>query len=139
MPEVFADTGYWIALLNRNDSLNARARELSVTLQDATIVTTEMVLTELLNNASRRGSDRRRLTAEAVVTWTANTRLEVVPQTTEQFHAALELYHARPDQSWSLVDCASFIEMETRQIREALAFDRHFEQAGFTALLRNSD
>ena len=55
MPEVFADTGYWIALLNRNDSLNTKARELSVTLQDTTIVTTEMVLTELLNNASSRG------------------------------------------------------------------------------------
>ena len=139
MPEVFADTGYWIALLNRNDSLNAKARELSVTLQEATIVTTEMVLTELLNNASRRGNDRRRLTADAVVTWTANSRVEVVPQTSEQFHAALELYQARLDQGWSLVDCASFIVMETRQIQEALAFDRHFEQAGFIALLRNSD
>ena len=139
MPEVFADTGYWIALLNRNDSLNAKARELSVTLQEATIVTTEMVLTELLNNASRRGNDRRRLTASAVVTWKANSRVEVVPQTSEQFHAALELYQARLDQGWSLVDCASFIVMEKRQIQEALAFDRHFEQAGFIALLRNSD
>ena len=126
-------------MLNRNDSLNTKARELSVTLQDATIVTTEMVLTELLNNASIRGNEKRRLTAEAIVAWTASSQVEIVAQTSEQFHAALELYRARLDQSWNLVDCASFIVMERRQIQEALAFDYHFEQAGFTALLRKSE
>ena len=41
------------------------------------------------------------------------------------------------DQHWSLTDCASFIVMEERGISEALAYDRDFEQAGFTALLRH--
>ena len=58
MPEVFADTGYWIPLLNERDSLHRQARELSARFSDATIVTTEMVLTELLNNASRKGNPR---------------------------------------------------------------------------------
>ena len=52
MPEVFADTGYWIALLNERDGLHIKARELSERFSTATIVTTEMVLTELLNHAS---------------------------------------------------------------------------------------
>ena len=52
MPEVFADTGYWIALLNERDSLHSKARELSARLVDSTIVTTEMVLTEFLNHAT---------------------------------------------------------------------------------------
>ena len=51
---------------------------------------------------------------------------------------AFELYSFRQDQSWSLTDCASFLVMEERGITEALAHDRDFEQAGFTALLRNS-
>ena len=139
MPEVFADTGYWIALLNRRDNLHTRARELSNDYADATIVTTEMVLTELLNHVSRAGTQARRLAGEAVATWRSAPNINVVPQTTAQFQAALELYQNRTDQSWSLVDCASFIIMETHQIQEALAFDRHFEQAGFTALLRGSD
>ena len=136
MPEVFADTGYWIALLNERDSLHAKARELSERFSADTIVTTEMVLAELLNHASGRGSQRRLLAADAVRDWMADSNIEVVPQTSIQFQAALERYRARLDHSWSVVDCASFVVMETRQIREALAFDHHFEQAGFTALLR---
>ena len=35
MPEVFADTGYWIALLNERDNLHGKARELSARFADA--------------------------------------------------------------------------------------------------------
>ena len=136
MTEVFADTGYWIALLNERDNLQGKARELSARFAGATIVTTEMVLTELLNHVSRGGSQVRRLAGETVLRWMADPNVEVVPQTSIQFEAALERYLTRLDQSWSMVDCASFIVMETRQIHDALALDRHFEQAGFTALLR---
>ena len=139
MLEVFADTGYWIALLNERDSLHRQARELSAQLSDSTIVTSEMVLTEFLNHASRGGHQLRRVAGENVLQWMADPNIEVVPQTGAQFQAALERYLSRLDQSWSVADCASFIVMETRQIQEALAFDRHFEQAGFTALLRNSE
>ncbi|MCY4365595.1 MAG: PIN domain-containing protein [Chloroflexi bacterium] len=139
MPEVFADTGYWIALLNERDSLHSQARELSAQLSESTIVTSEMVLTEFLNHASRGGSQLRRVAGESVLQWMADPNIEVVPQSSAQFQAALERYLSRLDQSWSVADCASFIVMETRQIQEALAFDRHFEQAGFTALLRNSE
>ena len=61
-----------------------------------------------------------------------------MPQTAAQFRAAVERYTERPDQAWSLTDCASFIVMEERGITEALAHDRDFEQAGFTSLLRRS-
>ena len=137
MPEVFADTGYWIALLNERDNLHGKARELSARFAGATIVTTEMVLTELLNHVSGGGSQVRRLAGETVLRWRADPNVEVVPQASIQFEAALERYLTRLDQSWSVVDCASFIVMETRQIHDALALDRHFEQAGFTALLRD--
>ena len=140
MTEVFADTGYWIALLNDSDSLHGRARELSGDMKETVIVTTEMISTELPGHASRGGSQAARsLAAEAVLAWRVAPGGEVIPQTSQQFHQALERYRSRLDQSWSVVDCASFIVMETRQTREALAFDRHFEQAGSTALLRNGE
>jgi uncharacterized protein len=40
------------------------------------------------------------------------------------------------DKTWSLTDCASFLIMKRYSIKEVLARDRHFDQAGFTALER---
>ena len=68
----------------------------------------------------------------------ADPSVEIVPQTDGQFRAAVERYASRSDQSWSLTDCASFLVMEERNITDALAYDRDFEQAGFRALLREN-
>jgi predicted nucleic acid-binding protein len=136
MPEVFADTGYWVALFNPNDQLHQKAREVTRELGGCQKVTTEMVLVEFLNFVSGEGKYLRRLAGEKVKELGANPDVEVVAQTSGQFQAAVDRYLSRLDHSWSVVDCASFLLMEERGIQEALAFDRHFEQAGFTALLR---
>ena len=136
MTVVFADAGYWIALLHTSDRLHARARSVAAGLGSATIVTTHMVLVEVLNHFAGTGERRRSLAVQMVRDLEARPDVEIVPQTDAQFRAAAERYAARPDQRWSLTDCASFLVMEERNIIEALAYDRDFEQAGFTALLR---
>ena len=78
----------------------------------------------------------RRLAGEQVKVLTANPEVELMAQISSQFQEAVDRYLTRLDHSWSLLDCASFLVMEDRSIREALAFDHHFEQTGFTALLR---
>ncbi|MYD52959.1 MAG: type II toxin-antitoxin system VapC family toxin [Chloroflexi bacterium] len=137
MAALFADSGYWIALIDSRDQLHSRARAASARLNDSEIVTTQMALVETL--ASQAGSgERARLAATRLVERLVQSpRVEIIPQTDAQFQAAFERYAARPDQRWSLTDCASFIVMEERGISEALAYDRDFEQAGFTALLRH--
>ena len=136
MRTVFADSGYWVAFLHTRDRLHSRARAVAADLGSATIVTTQMALVEVLDHLSGRGEQRRRLAVRMVRELEARPDVEVVPQTDAQFRAAVERYAARPDQTWSLTDCASFLVMEERDITEALAYDRDFEQAGFTALLR---
>jgi len=135
MRRVFADTGYWIAVLDPKDQLHERAKQVSRSLGNAKIVTTEMVVAELLNFFADR-SDRRAVVTAAVTAILQDANTEVVPQTSLQFRDAYSRYKARPDKEWSLTDCASFLVMEHQGIREALAHDQHFEQAGFQALLR---
>jgi len=135
MRKVFADTEYWIALWNPYDDLHSRSLEVSSALGSVQIVTSEMVLVETLNGFSKRGQHLRqqasRLTGQVI----SNTNVLVVPQTSALFKEALDMFEKRPDQGWSLTDCASFIIMKERRITEALAKDKHFEQAGFAALL----
>ena len=69
---------------------------------------------------------------------TPKPNIMIVPQTDKQFQDGLELYKQRPDKQWSLTDCVSFVIMQEMGISEALAYDKHFEQAGFIALLRSS-
>lgn len=134
MKVVFADTGYWQAMLSPRDRLHARAVEVSRSLGRVRQVTTEMVLAELL--AALSGVKTRSLATALVRTLRDNPNVEVVPQTSLQFRQAFDRYKAAPDKAWSLTDCASFDLMTARGIREALAHDHHFEQAGFVALLR---
>ena len=119
-----------------SDELYLEARAITAGLVPSRIVTSQMVLVEFLNYMSGRGM-RLREEAMSVVTRLTDTQsVEIVPQTQDQFDEAAALYSSRPDQGWSLTDCASFILMERLNILEALAHDRDFEQAGFVALLR---
>ena len=136
MAVVFADAGYFIARMDRRDSLHERAEALFRDLEPFEIVTTEMVLVEVLNHFSGAGENIKSIVTQLTLDMEENPDVEIVPQTHESFRAARDLYASRQDQTWSLTDCASFIAMEERGITEALAFDRDFEQAGYVALLR---
>lgn len=137
MKTVFADTVYWIALINPADSLHTKAEEISDLYNPLKIVTSEMVLTEVLNSFSKGGVSVRRATLTAIKTLYSKSTISIVPQTSSQFEEALSLYAQREDKAWSLTDCTSFQIMWKKGIAEALTYDRHFEQAGFKALLRD--
>ena len=139
MRVVFADAGYWIALLNPSDSLHEKASTVGNDLGEAKIVTSEMVLVELLDNMARRGQYIRRAAADFVDRLRLDPVVDIVEMTSRQFEQAVKLYRSRLDQRWSLTDCASFQLMEDRNIQEALAHDRDYEHARFVALLRQRD
>ena len=134
MKVVFADTGYWVAVLSPRDDWKEKAIGASRTLGKVRIVTTEMVLDELLAALSKLPV--RSTVIRGVEAIRSNPNIEVVPQTSLQFSEAFESYRRMTDKEWSLTDCASFALMKERGLGEALAHDHHFEQAGFVALLR---
>jgi predicted nucleic acid-binding protein len=132
MKVVFADTFYFVALLNPRDQHHTRAVEASRTLNDR-LVTTHWVLVELADAFS--SIPLRTHAAAFVVGLTANPAVEVVADPLVWYRAGLALYGNRSDKEWSLTDCISFAIMESRGIREALTGDHHFAQAGFVAIL----
>ena len=137
MRTLFVDAVYWIALLNPRDNLHEQAVSLSRSLDQTVLVTTQMVLTELLNAFAERGEPLRRSATELVLRLKQDASVRIVSQTAAQFDEAFQLYRNRHDKEWSHTDCASFRAMEKEGIAEALTYDRHFEQAGFKALMRS--
>ncbi len=133
MTPYFADSFYYIALLNPRDTSHERALELARGLQRP-LITTAWVLAEVANVLS--GRERRTAVADFLIALRHATEAEVLPPTAEQLEDGLELFHDRPDKEWSLTDCISFNVMEDRGLTEALTGDRHFEQAGYIALLK---
>lgn len=136
MSRIFADTSYWIALLNPRDDLHNRALIASEKHSDSVLITSEMVLVEFVNSFNESGSRLRKAVVTAVHALRQSEQVIVMPQTSTQFEGALLLYQQVIDKDWSLTDCASFQIMHAEQIDAALTHDRHFQQAGFVALLR---
>jgi len=136
MRSVFADANYWIALLNPHDELHQKAIRLSSEIVPARFITTEMVLTEVLNFFSCRGEVFRAGSCRAIRRMRENPNVTVIPQTSEQFSESLSYYESHGDREWGATDCASFMVMRECGLTEALTNDQHFQQAGFMALLR---
>ena len=136
MSSVFADANYWIALLNHRDQMHAAAVAASEKLAGQTVVTSHMVLVEVLNSLCEFGPHTRAKVAQFCREISIEPSVELVEQTATQFASALQLFQSRPDKAWSLTDCASFLIMRDAGITQALTHDAHFAQMGFVALMR---
>jgi predicted nucleic acid-binding protein len=136
MRAVFADTFYWIALLNRRDRSHAQAAALSLSLQDTLIVTTDEVLTEVLDYFSGAGSRTRSQVAASVYRILDDENVQIITQSHDSFLDGLRFYAARPDKTYSLIDCISMNVMRSKELTNVLTEDDHFLQEGFTILFR---
>jgi hypothetical protein len=133
MTPVFADTFFFLALINPRDAAHARAVAAANT-QINPLITTAWVLTEIADGLA--DTPDRHLFQTILADLEAEPRATVIPATQDLFERGVRLYIARRDKHWSLTDCISFLVMEDGRIAEALTADHHFEQAGFLALLK---
>lgn len=133
MRTVFADTFYFLALLDSRERFHQSAADASRDPQ-LRLVTTEWVLAEF-GNAYCHPKDR----SDFVVLYRSlvnHPRVKIIPADTRLFQRGVDLFGQRADKEWSLVDCTSFVAMRDEGITDALTGDKHFEQAGFVALLK---
>ena len=138
MRPVFADTVYWIATARPSDQWHAAAKEARRRLGRVELVTTDEVLTEFLAALSKGGPRLRSAATRTVRAMLAGANVRVIPQSRSSFTKALERYEARLDKEYSLQDCASMNAMEAEAITQILTSDHHFEQEGFTVLMKRS-
>jgi predicted nucleic acid-binding protein len=132
MKAIFADSHYWLALINPRDQSHPEAVTLSQSLAEP-VVTTAWVLAEvgdaLSDPVNRPGF------IQLLRDITADPQATLVPADQSLFDRGVALYAARLDKKWSLTDCISFVVMQDRGLTDALTGDGDFVQAGFRKLM----
>jgi predicted nucleic acid-binding protein len=132
MSETFGDAFYFFALVNPRDVCHARAVDFAREFRGV-VVTTRWVIAEVCDGLAT--ATNRRLALALVRQVTTSNRFRLVHDSDRIFAQGFELFAKRDDKDWSLTDCISFAVMREGRLTDALTGDRHFEQAGFRALL----
>jgi predicted nucleic acid-binding protein len=131
MKEVFVDTGFFIALESDRDQYHDAAVSFwqDIARELPLLVTTQLVWIEVVTFFNASGAHAKAVDlGERLLN---SESLTIVPLDEMLLDKGWRLLRERHDKQWSLADCIAFIVMRQRGINEALAFDRHFEQAGF--------
>ncbi len=130
---VFLDSGFFVARFNPRDQYHQAARRLARLVDEADeLWTSEAILLEV--GAAFRAPGQRGIAVRIWDQLHGDPRCLVMSISGALLERAMELFRSRPDQTWSLADCASFVLMGAHHLSVALSCDRHFVQAGFRAL-----
>ena len=132
MKPCFADAFFFLAWWNRRDLAHGRVQEF-LGGYAGRLLTTRWVLMEVADAFA--GSRMRREVRRLFEEMEGDGQITIIEPAESLHRRGLALYDARPDKEWSLTDCISFVVMADEGLSEALTGDRHFEQAGFAALL----
>jgi len=101
MKAVFADTGFFLAVINPRDQYYQAATQLNATLV-APLLTTAWVLLEFANAVA---TSRARGHFKTILTrLSSEPDAEIIEPNAELFNRGCELYTSRPDKEWSLTD-----------------------------------
>jgi uncharacterized protein len=134
MKPVFLDTGYLIALEAADDQNHAPARQHwdRFSRRLPPLVTSSLVLAEVVTffNTKRQHSKAVEIGSMLL----ESPAVSLVQMDEQRLLAARAYFQQHADKTFSLADCVSFLIMRERGIEQALAFDRHFTQAGFQKL-----
>jgi predicted nucleic acid-binding protein len=129
---VFVDTSGWYALVIPDSAGHAEVAQL-MRLPDTTFFTSTFVLHELVALLISRRNRALATTAAVAIRSTPEVRLEH-PDPAEEAKT-WRLFLERPDKTYTLTDCLSFVMMRRLEITQAVAIDAHFLQEGFTVLV----
>ena len=126
---IFLDTSAVVALLDRRDSEHERAKKAWKKANREALVTTDLVLAEIVTLLRRRvGFEAACAAGERFL---SGSVAEIRYADSPLMGQAWTFFERYDDQELSLTDCVSFALMKERRIRQAFAFDQDFRTAGF--------
>jgi predicted nucleic acid-binding protein len=131
MSRVFVDTSAYYAFLDRTDTSHTSAQSIFPKLlsDGSDLFTTNFVLAEthalLLNRIGRDAAMR------FLDTFFQSTMI-LIRVTEADETTAREILRASSDKEYSYTDATSFAVMDRLHIKEALTYDHHFAQQGYS-------
>ena len=131
MKPLFVDTSGWYDLLFSGAPKHGDIVSL-MRPPGTTLVTSTYVLDELVALLLVRSDHATAARVGAHIRSAAEVRAEH-PDATEELRA-WALFLDRPDKTYTLTDCLSFVMMRRLKIETAIATDNHFRQEGFVVL-----
>jgi predicted nucleic acid-binding protein len=136
MKRIFADANGWIALNSKRDQLhNIAVKKNKELLQGRySYVSTNFVLDETYTGLLTK------VAHAAAVDFGERIRkaqtVQVIHITEDIEEEAWKLFKQYSDKGFSFTDCTSFVVMQQLNLTEAFTNDHHFEQMGFTILIK---
>lgn len=123
----FLDTGFLFALVSKRDAHHKRVVKVFREFQNLRLadhlLTTNHVVSEAITLTLKIGHDEAARLGDQLY----GERLARIHWATpDEERAAFDYFKRHQDQTYSMVDCVSFIVMEKLDIREALAVDADF-------------
>ncbi|MBF0303297.1 MAG: type II toxin-antitoxin system VapC family toxin [Desulfamplus sp.] len=133
---IFVDTSALIAIGNKRDSFHDQAVKIKddLRLSNRSFVITSAVILEFGNAF---GTVNLKSSAIKIIESVMQSKKWKTINVDEKIiNRAFELYKQMKDKAWGLVDCTSMVVAKHMGITEVFTTDHHFEQAGFTILLK---
>ena len=136
---IFIDTGAFIARYVEDDMHHERANQLwrEVAKQRTKLCTSSSVVNETITLLSRKVS--KTFAVEKGVLIYHSAAFEILRSDQKLELAALEWMNKFKDQKVSFTDCLSFAFMKSHKITQYFGFDKHFDIAGFAAMIPRNE
>jgi hypothetical protein len=124
---IVLDTGFLFALVSKRDAHHPRVVEVFRTFKDLRLVdhllTTNHVIAETITLTRKIGYDDAARLGDQLY---GEKLARIHWASPDEERAAFDYFKRHQDQTYSAVDCLSFVVMEKLGIREALAVDSDF-------------
>jgi predicted nucleic acid-binding protein len=132
------DTSYLLALEFAKDQHHseASAHWNNFAKTPPSMITTALIFHEVTTFFNNRGKHAKAVEIGERLLQSPSVELVHLDETL--FQTGWEYFQRHQDKTYSFADCVSFVLMATRGLQDALAFDHHFDQAGFRRWPRTS-